>query len=90
MSTETLSDGADPWCTWCDVDITPGPIYLIKGRDEGRWPPAFCSRNCASKWGCAAHQEKIYKADDEHAAELLAWVDENTDVPTILSEGEDG
>lgn len=80
------SDGPDPWCTWCDADVTAPPAFMIEGEDDGRWPPMFCSEACASKWGNAVHQERIYRVDEAHQRELLEWVHEETDLPTILDE----
>lgn len=58
------SDGPDPWCTWCDFEPPDGELpYRIKGEDDGRWPPAFCSLQCAARWGNAAHQDRIYHVE---------------------------
>lgn len=86
MTEETLSDGADPWCTWCDVDVTAGPIWLIEGIDNRRWPPTFCSEQCASRWGNATMQDRIYRADDGLRNRLLNWTEENTELETVLSD----
>lgn len=56
--------GADPWCDWCDADLEDlDHVWLVERHDGGRWPPAFCSKECASKWGNAATQGKEYRAD---------------------------
>lgn len=54
-----LRDGADPWCEWCDEDL-PETVYLLHDHDDGRWPPAFCSVECAESWGCAADEGEAY------------------------------
>lgn len=84
------SDGPDPWCTWCDADVTAPPAFMIEGRDGGRWPPLFCSQECARRWGCAADEGRAYRVDEDHLAELLEWVSENTDLTTILDVDQEG
>lgn len=52
--------GPDPWCTWCDETLDfDAVLYQIRGERDGTWPPVFCSEQCASAWGCAAHQDRI-------------------------------
>lgn len=53
-------DGADPWCTWCDDDL-PDRVWLLPEHDNGRWPPAFCSEECAESWGCAEDEGEAYQ-----------------------------
>lgn len=56
-------NGPDPWCTWCHVEPEDGRLpFRILGED-GRWPPAFCSLECAARWGNAAHQDRIYHTE---------------------------
>jgi hypothetical protein len=58
------SEGPDPWCTWCHFEPPDDELpYRIKGEDDGRWPPAFCSLQCAARWGNAAHQDRIYHVE---------------------------
>lgn len=56
-------DGADPWCTWCDDDLED-EVWMIEGRDDGRWPSAFCSKSCAREWGCAADLDRVYRVEE--------------------------
>ena len=52
--------GPDPWCTWCDDDLDPdAELYQIEGRQDSRWPPTFCSADCAHNWGCAADEDCV-------------------------------
>lgn len=65
------SEGSDPWCTWCHFEPPDGELpYRIKGEDGGRWPPAFCSLQCAARWGNAAHQDRTNHV--EHGRGLRA------------------
>ena len=58
-------DGADPWCTWCDEDLNEAEaVWMIEGRDDSRWPAAFCSEHCAREWGCAADQERVFRVEN--------------------------
>lgn len=61
--------GPDPWCVWCHEDLSreieDGEVWMIEGRDEGKWPAAFCSLECAEAWGCAAHEGKAYRTEVE-------------------------
>jgi hypothetical protein len=67
----SLTRGADPWCTWCDDDFGD-VIWMIRREDESHFPPAFCSKACASAWGCARQQSRIYSTT---AAGIVAGYD---------------
>lgn len=56
------SDGADPWCTWCDEDL-PETVWMLHDEDDGRWPPAFCSEECAEAWGNWTHEGTAYTVE---------------------------
>lgn len=83
------SDGPDPWCTWCHLEPPDDELpYRIKGEDDGRWPPAFCSLQCAARWGNAAQQDRIYHV--EHGRGLRCdggTPTDHNDRVTICKEG---
>jgi hypothetical protein len=50
--------GPEPWCDWCDEDVD-GECYLIKARSfPAKWPPTFCSVECAREWGNAEDADR--------------------------------
>jgi hypothetical protein len=57
-----MSDTSDAvvlqdWCDWCDADEVEISHKIEVPRMEiTAW---FCSRECASEWGCAADQDRI-------------------------------
>lgn len=55
------SEGADPWCAWCGADL-PDTVWMLPVHDGWRWPPSFCSEECAESWGCAADEGEAYTA----------------------------
>lgn len=50
--------GPEPFCEWCDEDVD-GEYYLIKARTfPAKWPPTFCSEECAREWGNAVDADR--------------------------------
>jgi len=57
-------DGAETLCIKCTADLEGlATVWLVDGADSGRWPPAFCSEDCAESWGNAAQEVQAYPAE---------------------------